>query len=107
MYVADFAAKKPGVYVVGYALATGEELWRTKLASVGGLPTHASDIGGFIPSPDLNGHPQPLFLDGQMILAAGGSVRYRPQRRFLALESEAKGVYSQSQEHLRATDSRG
>lgn len=71
VYVADFSQKKPGVYVVGYALASGEELWRTKLASVGGLPTHASDIGGFIPSPDLNGHPQPLILDGQMILAAG------------------------------------
>lgn len=102
VYVADFAAKKPGVYVVGYALATGEELWRTKLASVGGLPTHPSDIGGFIPSPDLNGHPQPLFLDGQMILAAGdlfaidlndGSLRWRAKLK--ASIPNLKNTYAQ------------
>ena len=46
VYVAEYSAKKPGAYVVGFSLESGEELWRTKLAIIGGLPTHASDIGG-------------------------------------------------------------
>ncbi|MCH8278603.1 MAG: PQQ-binding-like beta-propeller repeat protein [Proteobacteria bacterium] len=77
-------------------------MWRTKLASVGGLPTHPSDIGGFIPSPDLNGHSQPLFLDGQMILAAGdlfaidlndGSLRWRAKLK--ASIPNLKNTYAQ------------
>jgi len=63
IYVADLQAKDAGNYVVGYSLATGEERWRTKLGRMGILPTHRSDISGFIPTMDLNGHPPPLFVD--------------------------------------------
>jgi len=71
VYVVEMSAKKPGTYVIGFNLETGEELWRTKIGSVGHLPTHYSDIEGFIRTQDLNGHPPPLFTDELMILAAG------------------------------------
>jgi outer membrane protein assembly factor BamB len=74
VYVADLQDKDAGNYAVAYALQSGEEVWRTKLGRVGSLMTHPSDIGGFIKSPDLNGHPQPVINDGQMILAVGDLI---------------------------------
>ena len=71
VYVVEMSAKKPGTYVIGINIETGEELWRTKIGSVGHLPTHYSDIEGFIRTQDLNGHPPPLITDEQIILAAG------------------------------------
>ena len=60
--------------MIAYSLDTGEEHWRSKIGSVGSLPTHASDLGGFIPSPDLNGHPQPVVTDDTFILVAGNLI---------------------------------
>ena len=74
IYVVDMAGAKPGTYVIAYALDTGEERWRSKIGSVGSLPTYASDLGGFIPSPDLNGHPQPVVTDDSIILAVGNLI---------------------------------
>ena len=71
VYVADVQTPKAGTYAIGLSLETGEEKWRTKLGSIGTLPTHPSDIGGFIPSPDLNGHPPPVVTDDTFILVAG------------------------------------
>ena len=71
VYVADLQQPKAGAWMVGLSLRTGEEQWRTRLGGMGTLPTHPSDIGGFIPSPDLNGHPQPVLTEDTMILVAG------------------------------------
>ena len=77
VYIADMAGAKPGTYVFGYDLTSGEEHWRTKIGGVGSLPTHASDLGGFIPSPDLNGHPPPIVTDDTIILAVGNLIALR------------------------------
>ncbi len=77
VYLVDMAGAKPGVYAVGYSLDTGEERWRNKLGSVGSLPTHPSDTGGFIPSPDLNGHPPPVVTDDMIILPVGKLIALR------------------------------
>ena len=74
VYVADMAGAKPGTYVIAYSLDSGEEHWRSKIGNVGSLPTHASDLGGFIPSPDLNGHPLPVVTDDSIILSAGNLI---------------------------------
>jgi len=71
VYVVEMHGKKPGSYVIGFNIGTGEELWRTKIGPVGTLPVHPSDIEGFIRTRDLNGHPPPLVVDDMLILAVG------------------------------------
>lgn len=71
IYVVEMQGKKPGTYVIGFNIETGEELWRTKIGPVGTLPLHPSDIEGFIRTRDLNGHPPPLVVDDTLILPVG------------------------------------
>lgn len=71
VFAADLHGKKPGNYVTGYTMSTGEQLWQVKLGSVGTMQLHPSDISGFIPTTDLSGHPPPLVVDNTMYISAG------------------------------------
>ena len=71
IYVVEMQGKKPGSYVIGLDIGTGDERWRTKIGAVGNLPLHPSDIEGFIRTRDLNGHPPPLVVGDMVILAVG------------------------------------
>ena len=62
---------KPGTYLSKFSLADGAETWSTRIGNVGVLPKHPMNDSGFIPAMDLSGHPEPLFLEGRLILAAG------------------------------------
>ena len=102
VYVVEMAGRKPGTYVMGMNLATGEEVWGTKIGSVGHLQTHYSDVEGFIRTRDLNGHPPPLVDNGLFILVAGdlyafdlatGELRWRYKAK--ASMPNLKNTYAQ------------
>ena len=102
VYVVEMAGKKPGTYVMGLNIVTGEEVWSTKIGPVGHLPTHYSDIEGFIRTRDLNGHPRPLITEDMFILAAGdlyafdldsGAQRWRFKAK--ASSPNVKNTYAQ------------
>ena len=59
---------KSGVYLAGYSLSNGEELWRTRLGSKSSLPLHRSNASNI---KNLSGHPQPIVTDELFILIAG------------------------------------
>ena len=71
VYVVEMQGKKPGTYVMGLNIETGEEIWSTRIGAVGTLPLHTGDIEGFIRTRDLNGHPPPLIVNDMLILAIG------------------------------------
>jgi outer membrane protein assembly factor BamB len=60
-----------GIYLVGYSINKGEELWRTRLGSKNSLPQHRS---GGSSVRDFSGHPQPVVTDDTFILVAGDLV---------------------------------
>jgi len=102
VYVVEMAGKKPGTYVIGMNMETGEQLWSTRIGAVGHLPLHYSDIEGFIRTRDLNGHPLPLVDNGLFILAAGdfyafdlanGELRWRYKAK--ASSPNLKNTYAQ------------
>jgi outer membrane protein assembly factor BamB len=48
-------------------------LWTVRLGSMGSLPSHISDAGGFIPTTDLSGHPLPV-VDGDLCIWQVGDL---------------------------------
>jgi len=58
---------KPGSYISGIKMDTGEILFDTRLDSLRKAVRHPSDAsGGWIPDMDLNGHPAPV-IEGDII----------------------------------------
>ncbi|MCZ6708740.1 MAG: PQQ-binding-like beta-propeller repeat protein, partial [Gammaproteobacteria bacterium] len=62
---------KAGANLSAFNLNSGEVLWTQRLGSMGSLPSHVSDSGGFIPTTDLSGHPPPVIQGDLFIWQAG------------------------------------
>ena len=58
-----------GIALLGYEIATGKELWRTKFAKAGAIPMHIADGSGkFVPRMDLSGYHDPLVEGDNLYL---------------------------------------
>ncbi len=62
---------KAGTYISRFDLATGNELWSTRIGAPGSLKRHNIDDNGFFSGQDLSGHPQPIITDDSFLLFAG------------------------------------
>lgn len=74
VFVRDISGEKgikAGTYISKFDLATGEEVWQTRIGAVGTLKRHNIDDNGFISGQDLSGHPRPIITDDSFLLFAG------------------------------------